>query len=1016
MCSSLIACLAGICLVGSQAGGFEPRLSETEGAIRTWHKEDGLLADSVTAILQTRDGFLWVGTSVGLARFDGVNFTKVKLVKSTTNAAIWVTALTEDIGGCLWIGTQGKGLFRLEHGITHQYAKADGLLDDNVTSLAADGRGFVWIGTKSGLNLATGKEFKSFTAHDGLPDKQVSGVHVARSGTIWITTRGGMCQFAGGRIKPFELQTGSQGRSPEYLGAYEDRRGNVWAYGDTYVVNLTRDKRFNYFRGNEAASVRIWSFCEGRDGRLWIGTSRGGLFCIDDDQFQPVVLDELRAPYDVGAISEDREGNLWLGTSGGGLVELRPQPVQVLKAGQGLPASSPTALALDASGRVLVGMGRSGIFVGEAGRFERFGSGGGSRVEDFVTSLCVSRDESVWAGTLGGGLYGFSNGRRVQLTTDDGLADDAVSSVCVDTEGHVWAATSAGTVHEFMGATTARYDVADGLTGSPVTVLIPASSGGLWLGTEDGSILRGRQGKFEIAQPAEKVGRRPILALQEGEPGRLWIGTAGGGLACLMKGAWNINNGLPSDIVAGVLQDAGRNLWLATRAGIYRASSNAVQTAIEDRQAPLVCKLVSEAGTSLDSATVFGGARALVSPDGRLWFATSEGLLTVDTRRREIEASPLPVYIESVAFNRQEPVSGLRGVVWSSAASNDAPAVVQGDLRSLDVYFTALSFSAPEKIRFRHKLDGYGSDPGWVEDGPARFVHYGGLPYGRYRFRVAARSADGEWQEAAAPFAFIAPTPLYFQAWAIFLYAVLAVALVAAVVREVSHRRLRFALAKLEQQQSLERERMRIARDMHDELGSKLTKLSFLSEHAQMDAKAGGPLAGKLEAIAGTSRELLQTMEEIVWVVNPRNDTLENLAAYLSHYASEYFQNTTVDCDIRLPRTIPDHPLSSEARHNLFLAFEEALNNVLKHAAAANVKIEMTVGQPGFEINVADNGRGFGEPPGPGSPPAPRDARGGRNGNGLKNMRQRLADIGGECLIRSQPGSGTTVSMRIHLN
>jgi len=239
---------------------------------------------------------------------------------------------------------------------------------------------------------------------------------------------------------------------------------------------------------------------------------------------------------------------------------------------------------------------------------------------------------------------------------------------------------------------------------------------------------------------------------------------------------------------------------------------------------------------------------------------------------------------------------------------------------------------------------------------------------------------------------------------------------VAGIVRVVSHRRLRRALAKSEQQQSLERERMRIARDMHDEMGSKLTKLSFLSEHAKMDAESAGPLAGKIESIANTSRELLQTMDEIVWVVNPRNDTVEQLAAYLSHYADEYFQNTSVECDIRLPRAIYNHPLSSEARHNLFLAFEEALNNVLKHAAASKVKIEMMVSQPEFEIKVVDNGRGFNMPAASASRVQPRGTGNGRSGNGLRNMRQRLEDIGGECLIRSEPGSGTTVSMRIHLN
>ena len=300
---------------------------------------------------------------------------------------------------------------------------------------------------------------------------------------------------------------------------------------------------------------------------------------------------------------------------------------------------------------------------------------------------------------------------------------------------------------------------------------------------------------------------------------------------------------------------------------------------------------------------------------------------------------------------------------------------------------------------------------GWTM--PAgRSARYGRLPYGHYRFHVAARSADGAWQEAAETFAFIVPTPFYFQTWAICLFGASAVALVAGIVRLVSHRRLRFALARLEQQQSLERERMRIARDMHDEMGSKLTKISFLSEHAQVDAEAAGPLADKIESIAQTSRELLQTMDEIVWVVNPRNDTLENLVAYLGHYAVEYFQNTRIECELRLPQEIPHCPLSSEMRHNLFLTFEEALNNVLKHSAATKVKVEMSLHTHECEIKIIDNGKGFEVPVAMATVPP----RGGRGGNGLKNMSQRLTAIGGECLVFSRPGDGTTLTMRIRLN
>lgn len=336
------------------------------------------------------------------------------------------------------------------------------------------------------------------------------------------------------------------------------------------------------------------------------------------------------------------------------------------------------------------------------------------------------------------------------------------------------------------------------------------------------------------------------------------------------------------------------------------------------------------------------------------------------------------------------------------------------DMRALDIQFTALNLAAPEELRFRYKIEGF--DEGWEGEGSERRVRYGRLPYGAYTFRVAARKADGVWTEAGVPFSFIVPTPFYLTSWAIGLYVIAVIALVAGTVRVVSHRRLRRVLARLEQQRSLERERIRIAQDMHDEMGSKLTKISFLSEHVRMDAAPASPLACKLASIAETSRDLLKTMDEIVWVVNPRNDTLENLAAYLSHHAAEYFQNTSLECELKLPRVMPEHPLSSEARHNLFLAFEEALNNVLKHSGAARVKIEMLVNASDFAILVADNGRGFEVTPQPAAGALPRNGPGGRGGNGLRNMRQRLADLGGECVLVSQPGQGTTVTLRLPLN
>lgn len=1013
----LLPVLAGLLAPAAWAQDLDAVPAQRAEAMRVWHNLDGgLPSDSVTAVIQTRDGFLWVGTSAGVARFDGFKFTELPLASAlaaaTTNQPIHITALCEDSLGYLWIGTEQDGLFELARGALRHFTRTQGLLDAGVTSLAADQRGEVWIGTPSGLNLWNGESFTAFTTRDGLPDDYVSGVNVARSGTVWITTRVGMCRFTNGRIVPYEFQTESQGRSPQYLGAYEDQRGNLWAFGDTYLINLAEGKRFNYFRSSESASVRIWSLCEGRDGRLWIGTSGRGLFCFEDNRFQPVILDEARWPYDVRAICEDTEGDLWLGTSGGGLVQLRPQSVHVLPADQGLPAGPPTALAVDAAGRVYVGLQRGGLYAGEAGRFDRVG-GADDSLENFISAISVGRDGTVWAGTLGDGLYGLRDDHRLHLTTADGLADNAISAVCVDAADNVWIGTASGTVHCLAGDHLTSFTVAQGLPGTAVTAMIASPGGGLWLGTRDGLVLREKNGKFAVVATTQKNDRAVLSLYEEDDNGRLWIGTGGDGLDCLFNGTvlhWNSGNGLPGDIVAGVAEDDAQNLWLVMDTGIYRVNHRDILKFLADPQAPPACQMMSGVKTSLEDSLVSGGVRAVLSPEGELWFATSKGVLNVDTHQSEIAAPAFPFYLESAAFNNGPPVSLLRGALWSAVTTNHPPLEAPGDLRSLEIHFTAVNFADAAGIRFRHKLEG--SDSDWVEadDGGARFVHYGHLPYGHYRFRVAARASNGKWQEAPA-FAFVVPTPVYFQTWAICLYGLAAVGLVAGIVRVVSHRRLRFALARLEQQQALERERMRIARDMHDEMGSKLTKISFLSEHAQVEA-ATEPLAGKIESIARTSRELLQTMDEIVWVVNPRNDTLDNLVTYLSHYAVEYFQNTSIGCEMKLPPEIPHYPMPSEARHNLFLTFEEILNNILKHSGATSVKVQMEVRARELGITITDNGRGFAVPAWPPAGPA----QNGRDGNGLKNMRQRLTDIGGECLIESRPGAGTTVALRLPLN
>jgi signal transduction histidine kinase len=281
---------------------------------------------------------------------------------------------------------------------------------------------------------------------------------------------------------------------------------------------------------------------------------------------------------------------------------------------------------------------------------------------------------------------------------------------------------------------------------------------------------------------------------------------------------------------------------------------------------------------------------------------------------------------------------------------------------------------------------------------------------------VTASKASAAWGESAAEFAFFIPPPVWRAGWALTLYVISAVVLVAGAARVISHRRLRRHVALLAQEQAIQRERIRIAQDMHDEIGSKLTKISFMSERAKGDVAGQGVVAGKLDAIAHASRDLLQSFDELVWAVNPHNDNLEHLAAYLGQYATDYLQNTAVESELHIPQGLPHHPVSAEVRHNLFLAFEEALNNALKHGHPSRVGVTMAAARARFEVTIQDNGCGFepvAEQCGLTAGKSPPIKHG---GTGLLNMRKRLAEIGGQCLVRSQPGQGATVTLTIPLN
>jgi signal transduction histidine kinase len=328
----------------------------------------------------------------------------------------------------------------------------------------------------------------------------------------------------------------------------------------------------------------------------------------------------------------------------------------------------------------------------------------------------------------------------------------------------------------------------------------------------------------------------------------------------------------------------------------------------------------------------------------------------------------------------------------------------------LEFRYTGLNFDAPDRVRFRYRLEGLDAD--WVEAGTRRMAFYSFVPPGIYRFRVIACNGDGVWNEAGASLSLTVRRHYWQTWWFIGSLALGTVMMVAGGARFLEQRRLQRHLERLEQERILERERTRIAQDLHDIMGAKLCRISFLSEHARRCGEVTVEHQEEMRSISDDSREVLRSLDEMVWAVNPQNDTLDHLMSYIGQYAQEYFRKTGIECELKIPERVPVQPLSSQSRHHLFLAVQEALANILKHSGATRASIVMACGPADFEIVVSDNGAGF--DPVSSESNSPGAAAG--FCNGLGNMRRRLEELGGRCTIDASIGRGAAIRFVLFFN
>jgi signal transduction histidine kinase len=572
--------------------------------------------------------------------------------------------------------------------------------------------------------------------------------------------------------------------------------------------------------------------------------------------------------------------------------------------------------------------------------------------------------------------------------------------------GELWAGTGAGLARRQNGAwqwvaskeTVARPDT---------RALARDATGAVWFGMSGGGLGCWKDEKLAVYTEKDGLPNRFVWALHDDGEGGLWIGTFGGGLCRRKDGRFatlRSREGLPNQVICHIEDDGLGFFWISSYAGIFRASKSDLNDCAEGKQTGVQCLLYGK-GDGLATLECSGGCQAAGcrGSDGRLWFPTSKGLAIIDPRNVRTNPIPPKVVIEELLVDGGAK-NWLAPQSRAGKALDEEPAVtIPPGARRFQFRYTALSLVAPERVRFRYRLAGL--EKGWEEAGPARTADYSPLPPGPYVFQVAACNNDGVWNMSGASVA-LTVLPYFWQTWWFGTAIVLAASgMVAASVRSVTKRRMRRKLETIERQRLLERERTRIAKDIHDDLGASLTRITLLSQTARADLENPARAEADLEQIYQTARELTRAMDEIVWAVNPQHDTLDSLVTYLGRFAQDFLSLAGLRCRLDVPMDLPAWPVTAETRHNLYLAFKEVLQNAFKHAGATEVRLSLKILPDGFCLLMEDNGRGFDRM----APLAPTAG----GGNGLENMRKRLEQIGGTCSIDSRPGEGSRVEMRV---
>jgi ligand-binding sensor domain-containing protein/signal transduction histidine kinase len=984
----VIVSMVALCFTATLAQGqdISPRRVLGRYQQSIWQDRHGLPQNTITSMVRTRDGYMWLGTYEGAVRFDGVRFTVFDTSNTREFRSNWINAVLEDRQGRLWFGTDRGGLVRFAEGAFTRFGARDGLADDRVTVLHEDRSGTLWIGTRDhGLSRLRDGRFTTYTTDDGLPASRIKALAEDGDGNIWIGTSSGLARIRQGRVTRYPVKDGLP--ADDVLALCWDKDGRLWIGTERGLTWLDQ----GLSRGATTAGVddeSVTAIFQDREGSVWIGTREHGLYRFVGDRIASYGTRDGLPGDTVMAIYQDPDGALWVGTSANGLARFKDPRFHVISTEDGLVHDAVRGINEDSSGAIWIGSER-GLSRLDRGLVTTFMTRQGL-ADDTVRSIAEDATGSIWIGTVRG-LSRYRDGHFESWSTRDGLPNDVVVALLADGDGSLWIGTEQG-LARFRQGRFAIFTTRDGLANNHVEALYQDRDGSLWIGTNNGGMSRFKDGRFTSWSTDDGLAHNRVIAFHEDDAGGLWIGTLGGGLTRFKHGAFTVvttQHGLYDNLAFRILADDHRNLWMVCNRGIFRASVDALN-AFADGKTRTVPSYVYGIADGMRSREGNGGHPAgWKTRDGRLWFPTVAGVVIVDPGRQHVD--PPRIAIERITVDRQ-PLSLADGVSIMPGQEN------------LEIQYTALSWDRPDQITFKYRLEGF--DREWVDAGRRRTAYYARLPPGAYTFQVMGDNGEGIWNTTGRRLAIVVQ-PAFYQTW--WFSTVTAGAALALAATVWQHRMRQYRRAEEAQHvfsrrliASQEAERKRIAAELHDSLGQHLLMIKNRALLGSASPMADTASQSQFDEIAASAGHSLEEVRQIAYNLRPYHLDRLGLTQALAAMVESVAASSGMRLEARL--TPIDRLFPKDAEITIFRIVQESLNNIVKHSHASLGIVTVSQQADVVTLTIEDNGTGFDVT----DISTRRDA-----GFGLAGMTERVRMLGGVHRIDSVTGQGATVTITL---